>query len=270
VKQLLIILPFLFPLHSFAQEVPRIEVVGKITAPAAEDVEGISIYNISSQKGTVTNELGEFRLFVAELDYIQITALQFKSFKVVVSAADIYEKELRIYLNPSVNQLDPVLISRHNLTGYPELDAKNIKTSVYKQELDLSYAALEFGYNFENDGQSPISGNAAEDALNLNAVPQASVDVLKLVELFFPRKRKSPREITDSRKVTTNALLKRFEHDYFVLVFEIPEQRVNDFVFFAEENGLTSTMLRRENEMELMAYLFEQSEVYKNRFGEKK
>ena len=267
-KQLLIILALLVPLQFFAQEVPRVEVVGKITAPAVEDLEGISIYNISSQKGTVTNELGEFKLFVAELDYLQITALQFISFRVVVSAADIYEKELRIYLNPSVNQLDPVLISRHNLTGYPELDAKNIKTSVFTQELDLSYAALEFGYNFENDGQSPVTGNAAEDALGLNAVPQASVDILKLVELFFPRKRKSSREITDSRMVATNTLLKRFEHDYFVLVFEIPEAKVNDFVFFAEENGLTSAMLKRENEMELMSYLFQQSEVYKKRFNE--
>ena len=256
---------FFFQFILFAQQIERVEVSGKITAPQGEDVEGISVYNISTQKGAVTDVTGAFKLKVAEFDHVQITALQFKSFKVVVTIADIRLKELRVYLNPNVNQLDPVTISQHNLSGYLDIDTKNIKTSVFTQELDLSYETLEFGYGFENDGQSPVTGNAAEDALGVNSVPVASVDVIKLMELFFPRKKRSTQEIVTSRKDLAEALLKLYNHDYFVQTFGIPFDKVNDFIYFTEENGLRSSMLKPGEEIELLAYLFEQSETYKKR-----
>ena len=258
---------FFFQCLLFAQQIDRVEVSGKITAPTGEDVEGISIYNISSQGGTITDETGSFVLKVAEFDHIQITALQFKSFKVVVTIADIESKELRVYLNPNVNQLDPVTISRHNLTGYLDLDANSIKTSVFTQELDLSYATLEFGYNFENDDQSPVTGNAAEEAIGVNSVPVASVDVIELVKLFFPNKKPTTSQIVNLRKDLANAILKRYNHDFMVKTFGIPYDKVNDFVYFTEENGLLASMLTQANEIQLLAYLFEQSETYKKRLA---
>lgn len=236
-------------------------------APTGEDVEGISIYNISSQGGTITDETGSFILKVAEFDHIQITALQFKSFKVVVTIADIESKELRVYLNPNVNQLDPVTISRHNLTGYLDLDAQSIKTSVFTQELDLSYTTLEFKYEFENDGRSPVTGNAAEEAIGVNSVPVASVDVIELVKLFFPNKKQTTYQIVNLRKDLANAILKRYDHDFMIKTFGIPYDKVNDFVYFTEENGLLASMLTPANEFELLAYLFEQSETYKKRLA---
>jgi len=265
VKLKLTIFLFFSQFLLLAQQIDRVEVSGKITAPQGEDVEGISIYNVSSQKGTITDIEGAFKLKVAEFDHVQITALQFKSFKVVVTAADINLKELRVYLNPNVNQLDPVTISRHDLSGYLDIDTKNIKTSVFTQELDLSYETLEFGYDFENDGQSPVTGNAAQDAIGVNSVPVASVDVIQLISLFFPKKKRSVQEVVTSRKDLAEALLKRFDHEYFVQTFDIPYDKVNDFIYFTEENGLTSSMLKRTNRIELLAYLFEQSETYKKR-----
>ncbi|MBL4663896.1 MAG: carboxypeptidase-like regulatory domain-containing protein [Flavobacteriaceae bacterium] len=264
-KLTLVISLFFFQTILLAQQVERVEVSGKITAPKGEDVEGISIYNISSEKGAVTNIEGEFKLKVAEFDHIQITALQFNSFKIAVTQADIESKELRVYLNPNVNQLDPVTIRNHDLTGYLEIDAKNIKTSVFTQEFDLSYAALEFGYNFENDGQSPVTGNAAQDALGVNSVPVASIDLIKLIELFLPKRKPSSRQIYTSRKNIANVLLEQYKHGFFVETFDIPYDKVNDFVYFTEENGLTISMLKRGKEMELLTYLFEQSEIYKKR-----
>ena len=264
-KLKLAIFLFLFQSLVFAQQIDRIEVSGKITAPQGEDVEGISVYNISSQQGTVTDITGAFSLKVAEFDHIQITALQFKSFKVVVTVADIASRELRVYLNPNVNQLDPVTISQHGLSGYLGIDTKNIKTSVFTQELDLSYETLEFGYDFENDGQSPVTGNAAEDAIGVNSVPVASVDVIQLVKLFFPKKKRSTQQIVTSRKDLADALLKNYNHDYIVQTFDIPYDKVNDFIYFTEENGLTVSMLKPANKIELLAFLFEQSESYKKR-----
>jgi len=266
-KRLLLILVYSIPILVMAQEVERVEVLGKITAPVGEDVEEISVYNISSQMGTVTNANGEFKLRVAENDHIQITALQFKSFKLVVNATDVTSKKLLVYLNPNVNELEEVTVRSTDLTGYAALDGKNIKTSVYVLKSDLSYAALEFGYNFENDGQTDVTGNAAEEALGVNQVPVASVDLVELFKLFFPKKKRSQQEIIALQRIPVQALLNRLGHDYIEKTFGIPSDKVNDFVYFAEDGGLTRSMLEVENEIELLAYLFRQSTAYKEQLA---
>jgi hypothetical protein len=252
-----------------AQEVERVEVSGKITAPAGEDVEEISVYNISSEKGTVTNEKGVFKLKVAENDHIQITALQFQSFRVIINANDMISRKLMIYLNPNVNQLEEVTVRSTDLLGIAELDVKNIKTSVFIPDWDLSYTALEYGYNFHRDGQMEVDGNAAEKAMGHNNIPMARVDIMELVELFFPKKNRSKREIVDAKLVSFKVLVERYDHDYLSSTFGIPAEKVNDFIYFAEENGLTPYLLKPENEIELLEYLLKQSENYKEQFATK-
>ena len=257
----------LFSLWATAQQVERVEVSGRITAPVGEDVDEISVYNISSEKGTVSNTKGEFRLKVARNDHIQITALQFQSFTLVVNSEDIRTRQLMVYLNPNVDQLEEVTVRSTDLTGIAEIDVKKIKTSVFIPEWDLSYAALEYGYNFARDGQMQLDGNAAEDALGHNNVPMARVDIRKLVALFFPKKKRSIRQIVDSKQSNINALSERYGHDYLRSIFDIPSAKVNDFVYFAEENGLTLYLMKPENEIELLEYLFEQSKRYKKQLA---
>jgi hypothetical protein len=59
-KKLLLLLLFVAAPALFAQDIDRTKVSGKIHVPQGEDAEGISIYNISSQKGTITNADGTF------------------------------------------------------------------------------------------------------------------------------------------------------------------------------------------------------------------
>ncbi|MFT5386791.1 MAG: hypothetical protein ACI81W_004209, partial [Saprospiraceae bacterium] len=52
----------LLPLCLLSQDIVRVIISGKVTAPIGLDVEGVTIYNISSQKGTVTSSEGLFDL----------------------------------------------------------------------------------------------------------------------------------------------------------------------------------------------------------------
>ena len=92
---------------------------------------------------------------------------------------------------------------------------------------------------------------------------------IKLIQLFLPKRKRSVQELVNLRRDLANVLLERYTHDYFVETFGIPFDQVNDFVFFTEENGLTASMLKPANEIELLAYLFEQSETYKKRLADR-
>jgi len=146
---------------------------------------------------------------------------------------------------------------------------KRIKTSVFTPDWDLSYAALEYGYNFGRDGQTEIDGNAAIDALSQKSIRMASVDIVKLVQLFFPKKKKSPRELVNLKKLATQTLLDRYSHQYIADTFEIPNEKVNDFAYFVEDKGLLLSLLKPEKEIELLEHLFKLSEQYKQQIETK-
>lgn len=75
-----------------AQTFQRVEVDGKIIVEG-NDVEGITVYNTSSNKGVVTNENGEFKIEVALNDFIEFRALQYQNFDLQVTQAIIDSKE---------------------------------------------------------------------------------------------------------------------------------------------------------------------------------
>ena len=55
---------------AFSQEINRIEVFGKIVVDSV-DVEGVTVYNTSSNKGTVTDLEGKFSIEVALNDIVE-------------------------------------------------------------------------------------------------------------------------------------------------------------------------------------------------------
>ncbi len=261
VKKLLYFLLLLFSFTTFSQEITRIKINGKITTLKGEDVEGINIYNKSSQKGTITSKNGAFELMVAENDRVFISATQFQRFSVIIDDGIIESKRMYVFLNPVVNQLDEVVIRPYDISGNIVADVKRVDIVDVNQNLDLSYENLEYGYEFSDDAQSSIRGNKAEEAY-FNGPVQGGGDILGLANLFFPNKKKTEREVISETELKTDAVQKRFGNAYISKTFNIPEEKVNEFIYFVEENGIDKKLLQYENELLLIEYLHIQSKKY--------
>lgn len=271
-KKLLLLLFIVISPILVAQEINRTKVIGKIHVPQGEDSEGISVYNISSQKGTITDVNGGFEIEIAENDRIQISALQYQSFTVIVDKGVIERKQMNIFLNPAVNQLEEVVVRPYDLSGNINVDVKKIPTYSVTKDWDLSYAAMEYDYDFKPDAQTAISGNAAEEALHSNALKNGA-DVLAILggvgQLLFPKgKTISIVEREQNKALVSNNIQQRFSKDFIKANFDIPEDKAVDFLFYAQENGLDQNLLKQQNEMQLMEFLFKKSKEYKVRQGE--
>lgn len=268
-KKLLILLFIVAAPVLFAQDIDRAKVSGKIHVPQGDDAEGISVYNISSQKGTITNADGTFEIDLAENDRLQVTALQYQSFTIVVDKGIVNRKVMNIFLNPAVNQLEEVVVRPYDLTGNINVDVKKIPTYNVTKDWDFSYYNLEYGYQFEQDDKSAISGNAAEEALHSTSLKDGA-NVLAILggvaQLLFPNGKKiSIVEQQESQSLLSNNIQQRFSKDFIAANFGIPEDKAVDFLFFAQENGLDQDLLKPENEMQLMEFLFKKSKEYKER-----
>ena len=254
-----------------SQDIDRVKIEGKLTAPISEDVEGVSIYNVSSQKGTVTSPEGDFEIEVAENDRLAITALQFSTFTVIVDKGVIDKKQMGIYLNPVVNQLEEVIVRPYDLLGNVEADVSRIKTINIESKMDLSYKALNFDYEFSDDYLSAVRGNAAHDAFYNGQEPYGG-DLIGLtaaiVNLFIPKKKKksAKEKNTETTHVAYN-LRQRFDNSYISEVFGIPQENAIDFLFFAQENGMYWELLKESNEIFLLDFMYEKSAAYLKQSG---
>ncbi|MEP3793377.1 MAG: hypothetical protein ABJU54_00815 [Gilvibacter sp.] len=260
----------LFSCAVMGQEINRVVINGQVTAPLGEDVEGISIYNVSAQEGTVTQIDGSFEIAVAENDRVLVTALQFQKFTVIVDEGVISNKRMAIYLNPSVNTLEEVIVRPYDLTGTIQADVARIKVVDFDSKMDLSYEALEYDNDFRDDAQSSIRGNAAEEAIGGRYL-QYGFNPLGFLGLLFPKKDKANGKNNKDiryREAIATGLRQRYSVHFFESEFGIDPLKVDDFIYFVDEQGLSADMLKAENEIELLSFLKEQSEAYKTRAKE--
>lgn len=263
-KQYLLV-GFLFVFFScFAQDIERVAVIGTITAPVGDDIEGVTVYNKSSQKGAITDADGVFKIEVAENDRVLITAMQYQTFTVVIDNGVVSNKVMNIYLNPAVNRLDEVIVRPYDLSGNIHADVGSIDTNVITSNLDLSWETLEFEYDFAPDEYSSVVGNKAEDAFYNGQKPNDQVSILGIVGLLFPKKT----TIDLSREYEEKALVRggltqRFPKQFVIDTFGIPEDEYGLFLYFAEDAGISKSLLKEANTVELLDFLFAQSIAFK-------
>jgi len=267
-KLKLLLILFIIPCVLLAQGVDRVEISGVITAPQGEDVEYIQLYNVSAQKGTITDADGNFQLEMALNDRVLVSALQFQSFTVIIDEGVIAQKSVKIYMNPAVNQLDEVIVRPHDLSGNITVDVNRISTVDIDRGFDSSYENLELKSQFLPDRQTSIQENYALAAYN-NGQNQLGGNVLGLVGLavatIFSKNKKikiNPVKHLDSR-IYGKALRDRFPRHYITKTFKIADENVEDFLYYVEESGMETTLFKPENELLLLDYILAKSIEYK-------
>lgn len=259
-KKLLFIL-FLFFSGSFlsAQDKERIIVYGSIEVPPGEKAGGIYVYNMNSQGDTETNELGDFYISVAENDSLQISPEGFQDFIVVIDKGVINTEEINIYVSEVVNQLPEVVVSPYDISGNVNVDITRLE--VTDLPVDLSSADVLGTYS-EADRGPDLPSRTRNDAL---AMSDTRLEMgFQFADLFrkflITNKRK---EIDRPNADIDTDVRKLYEDEFFQEYLDIKLENINDFIYFADDNGLTEEMLKAGNELELIEFLVEQSKKYK-------
>lgn len=257
-KNLIIVIALCFSYSLIGQEKVRQEIEGLIIVEGNE-IEGITIYNASSEKGTVSDANGAFKINVALNDLIEIRAIEYENFNVVINETILTTKELHIYLIEEVNVLDEVLVSNKSLTGNMASDIKNIKTFIPKTN------ALYFAVTYDKDYTGIDTGGAANNAIQ-HSQAQSMVNGLNVVnvvdQLLLPLFRS---EVKDKQKVgiadvPPRAIKYYFGANFLKENFNIPEYRVEEFIRYVEtEKDFDFDLLNYGRELEFLELLNQKS-----------
>lgn len=141
---------------AFSQENPENGSISAIVINAQTEVrmESVHVVNLNQVTGTITNEKGEFAITAAVNDTLYLSFLGFKAQKIRVTNDMFKFKDTKIALTELAYALEEVIVRPYQLTGYLEIDVKNLPINNAYQ---YSISGLSVAYEGGNKNPSAVT-----------------------------------------------------------------------------------------------------------------
>lgn len=253
----------------FAQHIERKVLNGKIVADSLE-VENLTVYNLTSNVGAVTNADGKFSIKARATDTLYIQGISYESKKYVLTHKDFWLEELEIRLKTNITELNEIEITPYTLTGIVEVDIKRIQ--VYGEGFTKIDARKVMHYEDDVRIGTPVNTvmptHFAPNGSNFNFLAMGAGLVSLFVKDRNPKKY-SERVFEERRqkdiqsKPFSDHIYERFAHNFFVETLKIKHEQIPLFLQYAEMPVKDlSLFLKPENEIQLIEYLTAKAKIF--------
>jgi hypothetical protein len=218
----LYLIPFLIFTLSLSGQVDRILIRGVVKSNSLALV-NVHVINLSSNKGSLSNQNGEFKISVKENDTLLFSNIQYEVKELIITNEITNKNQLVIFLKIKNNELDEVIV----------VESKNIAKVL----------------------QLPNAGKKPLDKLerNLNHYSQASVPIVILATLLGQRggiddiyniisgNRKKDRKLKELLEEDIKSEMNReyiqkirnhFQDEFFIEEILIPKEKIDVFLYF--------------------------------------
>ena len=249
-NRLYLILVFLISLNLSAQD-NRTAILGKVLNQS-NPVENVHIINKTSNKGTISNKNGAFKITVKENDTLQFSDIQFKTKTIIITKKDLQTGSIKVNLYNKTNELQEVVVVKR----------KNIAE----------------GLGLPNAGKKPL--NKLER--NLNAYSQASLPIVILATLLGQQgglddiyniisgNRKRDRKLkslidqekqNETDRVNVQLIRTHFKEDFFIYTVKIPGKYIDDYISYCLPKEIVF-LYERDRFLEVMDIFIQNRENY--------
>lgn len=257
-KKSLFILFFLISIPIFAQVRLREVIRGQITTLNRE-VESITVFNKSSNKGAVTDGKGMFTIMARPSDTLVFSSVAFSSRIMELTETDFLLKVIKIELITYINELDEVIVSPNSLTGDLIKDNKNLKVTYLNPDIDKTDAQRML---IENDGYSSPKNPAIQDGSI-----QYGMDFIAIGKMvgksIFGQKEKKPTESGYEERIVAEIIKEKFTYHFFHQTLQLKNDEIGLFLNFCESDIKLKELLKPDREIELIDFLIEKNKEFK-------
>lgn len=125
-----------------------------IDAQTDKPMVSVHAVNLNQVIGTITNEKGTFTIPAVANDTIYLTFLGYKSQKIRVTNDMLKFKDTKITLTELAYALEEVVVKPYQLTGYLEIDAKNVPIN---NNYQYTISGLSRGYEAGSKNPSAVT-----------------------------------------------------------------------------------------------------------------
>ena len=200
-----------------------------------------NVINTTSEMATITNDKGEFAIRVKLDDELVFTAINYQLMVIKITEDILKNNRLVVEVNEKVTELDEVTVSPENQTKFLEL--KNEEFKEYQYETDQTTEVVNVAMN--DPGSTGL-----RDGLNF-------VNIFKALFLSD----KSKEEDREPLKVSS-VLRQVYDDEFFVVDLGLPQASIDAFLQYCDTKIPPQSLLRKDNEFQLIDFLVTQSKLY--------
>ncbi|WP_435622692.1 carboxypeptidase-like regulatory domain-containing protein [Flagellimonas sp.] len=222
-KRTLLLLFLLFSFLGFSQNESDSPVEGEITAKVINaqsgyTMESVHVINLNKVVGTITNQEGRFSIPAAVNDTLYLSFLGFKSQKVRVTNDMFKFEETEIALTELAYALEEVIVRPYQLTGYLEIDVKNLPIN---NSYQYSISGLSSSYEAGNKNPSAVT-----------KVLGAILNPADLLRNLFGKKPKQLRKLRQMKEDEDirNLLASKFDRETLTELLQLEKMDIDDIL----------------------------------------
>lgn len=249
-QYILLLLIGLFGLQSHAQTDDELQLIkGKVLNAANDlELEDVNIVNLNQVTGSVSGEDGNFQIKAAVNDTLYFTYLGFKSIQVRVTNDWTKYGDVKVKMTEVGIALEEVTITPMKLTGYLEIDAKNIP--IY-ENFRYSISGLNSGY--EAGDQQPSALTRA-----LGAV----FNPADFLYNIFGNKPKQMRKLRKMKKddAIRNLLQEKFSRETLSALLQVSKSEINEIL---RHCSYSESFIKTANDLQILDAISGCYEEYK-------
>ncbi len=252
-KRILLTLFFFISFFCFAQNESDTIVEGElkatvINAQTSFSMESVHVINLNKVVGTITDQKGQFNIPAAVNDTLYLSFLGFKSQKVRVTN-DMFKFEgTEIALTELAYALEEVIVRPYQLTGYLEIDVKNLPINTAYQ---YSISGLQKSY--EGGSKSPSAVTKVLGAI-LNPA-----DLLRNLFGKKPKQMRKLRQIKEDEDIR-NLLASKFDRETLTELLQLEKVDIEDIL---NNCSYSKSFINTANDLQILDAVSSCYEEYK-------
>jgi len=184
----------------------------------------IHILNLSTRKGTISNQVGEFGITVSPNDTLIFSGIQFHTLGIVVDKKILERRVIKVELRSRVEELTEIELKGHDLDGLFYVDTKRLNDSLPI----MGKEAVDFSNQGSDD---PTSSNYVVPSANL----------LNLVSLIGKKRRAENQKeasLLQQKRAASDNIRKDIGEDVFEQQLGIPPEHIDSFIRFCQKKDI--------------------------------
>ncbi len=233
---------------------------GKIR-DSASVVKNANIINLKTNKGTFSNDFGDYKIIVSIGDTLKFTSVQHKTVIRVVNNFIYTSEVLDVYMVDKTYVLEEVVVKKHDLDGYLLLDRKKTpedkKAEALKRTMDFSKVDMRVVYDGDHIDQKvrPPVESVDPTAAFIGAGAKAIFPFKHSERLWALRKKIAFQESFPSK------LISEYGEVFFEDELKIPKIRYYHFLEYCNPLGIEN-LYAKNRKIELINILRKESKNY--------
>jgi hypothetical protein len=241
---------FFFSVLSFAQINNKFWIKGKVI-DSSSVVKDVHVVNLTNEKGTFTNDFGDYKIVVSIGDTLQFTSVRHQTVKRVISKFNYSSEILDVFLPVKTVELEEFDLKTHDLSGFLSADVK-------KTPIDRRAEALKRTMDFSN---VDMSVRRDDDYIDTRVKPPVVVvDPTKKFKgiggfLGIGHKNKKEKRLRKfvSNRFTSKSIYDLYGEDFFKTL-KIPKGEVFNFIDYCKQFNIQE-LYKKNLTLDLVAVL---------------